>query len=114
MKTTDRRAFLEIGLRGLTALASMPLLGELSGCQQLPSRQTATSTSAPKPGPSSEKLADRITLIGGVPGNVIALTADDGVLLVDSGAADSARAVKASLAGAKVRTLFNTHHHADQ
>ena len=107
MKTTDRRSFLQASLSGLAGLASVPLLGGgLAGCQQTPSRQV--------PGSTSEKLAERVTLISGVPGNVVALTSDDGVLLVDSGAADSARAVKASLAGAKVRTLFNTHYHADQ
>ena len=35
-------------------------------------------------------------------------------MLVDSGSAELARAVQKSLAGAKVRTLFNTHYHADQ
>ena len=116
MKTTDRRSFLQGSLSGLAGLASVPLLaGGLAGCQQTPTRQAAGSTtSARKGAPTSEKLADRITLIAGVPGNVIALASDDGVVLVDSGAADSARAVKASLAGAKVRTLFNTHYHADQ
>jgi cyclase len=63
---------------------------------------------------TSEKLTERVTLISGVPGNVIALTSEEGVLLVDSGAADSARAVKAKLGSAKVRMLFNTHYHADQ
>jgi glyoxylase-like metal-dependent hydrolase (beta-lactamase superfamily II) len=105
MKTTDRRRFLQTGLGGLAGLASVPLLGGLAGCQTVPSRTTA---------PTSEKLADRVTLITGAPGNVIALSSSDGVVLVDSGAADAARAVKASLAGAKVRTLFNTHYHADQ
>jgi cyclase len=110
MKTTDRRCFLQTGLGGIAGLASVPLLGGLAGCQQTPSRQaTARKTAL-----TSEKLADRVTLIAGAPGNVIALASDDGVVLVDGGAADSARAVKASLAGAKVRTLFNTHYHADQ
>ncbi len=36
------------------------------------------------------------------------------VLLVDSGSAALANAVRASLAGASVHTLFNTHYHADQ
>jgi cyclase len=114
MKTTDRRSFLQASLSGLAGLASVPLLGGLAGCQQLPSRQAPGSTSARKTALTSEKLADRVTLITGVPGNVVALSSSDGVVLVDSGAADSARAVKTSLAGAKVRTLFNTHYHADQ
>jgi glyoxylase-like metal-dependent hydrolase (beta-lactamase superfamily II) len=115
MKTTDRRSFLQASLSGLAGLASVPLLGSgLAGCQQTPSRQAPGSASARTIAPASEKLAERITLITGVPGNVVALASADGVVLVDSGAADSARAVKASLVGAKVRTLFNTHYHADQ
>src|SRR5690606_35311721 len=53
-------------------------------------------------------------LITGAPGNVVALAVDDGIVLVDSGAAASARAVQAALSGARVRTLFNTHYHPDQ
>ena len=112
--TTERRGFLQAGLGGFAGLVSVPLVGGLAGCQQLPSRQPPKSTTARTTALSSERLADRVTLITGAPGNVVALAADDGVVLVDSGAADSARAVKASLAGAKVRTLFNTHYHADQ
>src|SRR5262245_41897890 len=98
MKTTDRRGFLQAGVGAL----ALPLLGSLAGCETNP-RKWALST---------EKLTERVTLITGAPGNVIALAANDGVVLVDSGAANSAAAVKASLAGAKVRTLFNTHYHA--
>jgi glyoxylase-like metal-dependent hydrolase (beta-lactamase superfamily II) len=100
MKTTDRRSFLQAGIGALAA----PLLGGLAGC----------ATTARKSALSTAKLTDRVTLITGAPGNVVALTSSDGVVLVDSGAADAARAVKASLGGAKVRTLFNTHYHADQ
>ncbi|MEJ1966706.1 MAG: MBL fold metallo-hydrolase [Gammaproteobacteria bacterium] len=114
MKTTDRRSFLQAGIGGLTGLASLPFIGSLAGCQQTPSRPAAGSTNAGATAVASEKLAERVTLITGVPGNVIALASDDGVLLVDSGAADSARAVKAKLGSAKVRMLFNTHYHADQ
>jgi cyclase len=102
MKTTDRRSVLKAGLGGLAGLA-------LVGCQQLPTQSTGRKTAL-----KTEKLTERVTLISGVPGNVVAMSASDGVVLVDSGAADSARAVKASLAGGKVRTLFNTHYHADQ
>ncbi len=110
MKKTDRRSFLQAGLGAIAGLTSVALAGGLAGCQQPPSRLPTGRTTAP----TSEKLADRITLISGVPGNVVALASDDGVLLIDSGAADAARAVKASLGGAKVHTLFNTHYHADQ
>ena len=102
--TTDRRSFLQASLSGLAVLG-------LAGCQQVP---TSQPTIARKTALSGEKLTDRATLITGVPGNVVALSCGDGVLLVDSGSAASARTVRASLGGARVRTLFNTHHHADQ
>jgi glyoxylase-like metal-dependent hydrolase (beta-lactamase superfamily II) len=118
MKTTDRRSFLQASLGGLAGLASVSLVGGLAGCQQTPSRQapgpTSARTTARAAALSIEKLTDRVTLITGAPGNIVALSSSDGIVLVDSGAADAARAVKASLAGAKVRTLFNTHYHADQ
>ncbi len=48
----------------------------------------------------------------------MALSADDGLVIVDSGPPRSAVEVTASLGsvapGAQVRTLFNTHYHADQ
>jgi cyclase len=108
--TTDRRRFLQAGLGGLAGLTSVPLLGSLAGCQQLPYRPPAgRSTALP-----AEKLTDRVRLIAGVPGNVVALAASDGVVLVDSGSSALATGVRAGLAGARVRTLFNTHYHADQ
>jgi glyoxylase-like metal-dependent hydrolase (beta-lactamase superfamily II) len=61
-----------------------------------------------------QALAGKVSLISGAPGNLVALTASDGVVLVDSGSAELAAAVKATLDGASVRTLFNTHYHADQ
>lgn len=116
--TTNRRSFLKAGASGLAGLASVPLLGGLAGCQQTPSRQSTgqspASATAPKTAVTSEKLADRVTLISGAPGNVVALSSSDGIVLVDSGSAALASAVRKSLAGAKVRTLLNTHYHADQ
>jgi cyclase len=106
MKMTDRRRFLQAGLSGLAGVVSLPLVGGIAGCAQTPSRQTSAV--------ASEKLTERVTLITGAPGNLVALSSTDGVVLVDSGAAGSARAIKAKLAGANVRTLFNTHYHADQ
>jgi len=114
--TTDRRSFLQTSLTGLAALASVPLLGGLEGCQQLPSREQAASgsSSARKAALSTEKLSDRVSLITGAPGNVVALSSEDAVVLVDSGSSALAHAVRESLGGARVRTLFNTHHHAEQ
>ena len=111
MKTTDRRTFLQAGLGGLA------VLGGLAGCAQTPSRPASASgstASASKPVLASEKLTERVTLISGVPGNVLALSSSDGVVLVDSGSAQLASSVRKSLAGAKVSKLINTHYHADQ
>jgi cyclase len=111
MTTTDRRSFLQGSLSGLAGLASVPLLGAgLEGCQQLPTRTAAERTAALP----SAKLTDRISIVSGAPGNVVALSSSDGILLVDSGSAALARGVQASLAGASVRTLINTHYHAEQ
>jgi len=106
MKMTNRRSVLKAGLGGFAGFASVPLLGGLAGCQ-------TTASSGQKIALTSEKLTERVTVIAGAPGNVIALSSTDGVLLVDSGSAAAARAVQKTL-GAKVRTLFNTHYHADQ
>ena len=118
MSAGDRRSFLRASLSGLAVLASVPVLASLEGCQQLPSRQppgaTTVGKTAGKTAPPTEKLADRVTLITGAPGNVLALSSSDGILLVDSGSSASAHAVRASLGGASVHTLFNTHYHADQ
>ncbi len=119
MNKSDRRSFLQTSLTGLAGLASVPLLGGLAGCQQLPSqqpngRQPAGSTRAPQAALSTEKLADRVRLITGAPGNAVALSSSDGIVLVDGGSSALGHAVRASLAGARVRTLFNTHYHAEQ
>ncbi|HTQ99484.1 MAG TPA: MBL fold metallo-hydrolase [Candidatus Acidoferrum sp.] len=96
MKHFDRRSILKAGLGGFAVVAAAPLFAA-----QAPARLT------------SKTLAGKIAVIDGAPGNVIALNASDGILLVDSGAANMAAAVKAALGG-KVKTLFNTHYHADQ
>ena len=119
MKMSDRRSFLQRSLSGLAGLASVPLLGGIAGCQQLPSpqpngRPPPRSTSAHKAALSTEKLTDRVNLITGAPGNLVALSSSDGIVLVDSGSSALAHAVRTSLAGANVRTLFNTHYHAEQ
>ena len=114
MKMTDRRNFLHTTLTGFAGLACAPLLGGLAGCQSVPAHSEAAAATAPGAAVTTEKLADRVSVIGGAPGNVVVLSADDGVLLVDSGSAELSRAVRKSLAGANVHTLFNTHYHADQ
>jgi glyoxylase-like metal-dependent hydrolase (beta-lactamase superfamily II) len=112
MTTTDRRRFLQASLSGLAGVASVPLLSELSGCQQLPSHEPTERTTAASL--SIEKLTERVTVISGAPGNIVALSSSDGVVLVDSGSSALAKAVRANLAGAGVHTLIDTHYHADQ
>jgi cyclase len=109
MTRTDRRSFLRTSLNGLAGLASVPLLGSLGGCQESPARR-ATARAAALP---VQRLADRVSVVTGAPGNLVALSSGDGVLLVDSGSAELAASVRASL-GARVSTLINTHYHEDQ
>ncbi|MGH8148971.1 MAG: MBL fold metallo-hydrolase [Steroidobacteraceae bacterium] len=109
MKTADRRSFLKASLGGLAGLGALPLLGSLGGCETLPARPAQRTTALP-----IEPLTARIRIITGAPGNVVALSSGDDVLLVDSGSYAMARAVQASLGGAHVGTLVNTHYHADQ
>lgn len=105
---TDRRRLLKAGLSGLAGVTTGPLLG-LSGYSRRASAQTRDGGTSP----TVAALTDRITLISGVPGNVLAFAAADGLVLVDSGSMAMAGALQQSLA-APVKTLFNTHYHADQ
>jgi glyoxylase-like metal-dependent hydrolase (beta-lactamase superfamily II) len=101
MTGIDRRSVLKAGLGGLAAAASLPLLAGAARAQS--ARVTA------------QPLSGRVALITGAPGNLVALDGADGIVLVDSGAADLTRAVQSALGrNARVRTLFNTHYHADQ
>jgi glyoxylase-like metal-dependent hydrolase (beta-lactamase superfamily II) len=116
MRATDRRSFLKAGVTGLAGMASVPLLGSLAGCQLIPSRLAGAGTA--RRAISIEPLTERVRLVVGAPGNLVAFGAADGVVLVDSGATDTAAQVRAkvqgSFADAQVRTLINTHHHGDQ
>ena len=117
MMRSDRRRFLQSSVTGLAGLGCLPLLGGLAGCQQTPTRSSAAdapSTSGQGHALSTAKLTDRISVISGAPGNVVVLSASDGLLLVDSGSAAMAKAVRKSLGDGRVRTLINTHYHADQ
>jgi glyoxylase-like metal-dependent hydrolase (beta-lactamase superfamily II) len=97
-------------MSGLAGFGALPLVGALAGCQQSPARPSPARTAAV----STASVAGKVSVIGGVPGNVAVLDTGDGLLLVDSGAENMARAMKSALGGGKVRTLFNTHYHADQ
>ncbi len=67
---------------------------------------------------SATALNDRLLLVSGLGGNVLALRTDEGLLLVDSGAPGATGKLQAELKnfarGAKVHTLINTHSHRDQ
>jgi glyoxylase-like metal-dependent hydrolase (beta-lactamase superfamily II) len=61
-------------------------------------------------------LADRLSLITSGGTNVLALSTPDGLVLVDSGTPDRIGALVAdlkALSGGGVRTVFNTHYHAE-
>lgn len=109
MKTTDRRHILKAGLGGLAGLASVSLLGSLAGCSREEQGSAQEASRLPL-----ESLGDRLQVITGAPGNVLALAVNDGFLLVDSGSAEMAPSVRLSLDGGRVHTLFNTHYHAEQ
>jgi glyoxylase-like metal-dependent hydrolase (beta-lactamase superfamily II) len=57
---------------------------------------------------AQNRLTEKIALMNAGGANVLALTTDDGLVLVDSGAP------KSFDAPAKVQALFNTHYHLDQ
>ena len=124
MKTTDRRYILKTGLKGVAGLASISLLGGLSACSgdeqqaMAPQRESEGASQTPPQREATrlpvESLGQRLRVISAAPGNVLALSTADGVLLVDSGAAENASSVQLSLDGERVHTLFNTHYHAEQ
>jgi cyclase len=113
----DRRNFLKASLGSMAGLSALPLVGGLTGCAHAPVQPAAAGAKAAtprvKPG-AVIKVTDRVKVIANVPGNVVALSTGNGVLLVDSGATEFAGTVQQSLGDAKVQTLFNTHYHADQ
>jgi cyclase len=57
---------------------------------------------------AQSRLTDKIAVMDAAGANVVALSTDEGLVLVDSGAP------KSFAAPSKVQTLFNTHYHADQ
>ena len=77
---------------------------------------TARTLSAQQAG--GARLTDKLSVIDGGGANVVAFSSADGFVLVDGGAPKSGDQVIAALKGlapgAKVQTLFNTHHHTDQ
>jgi glyoxylase-like metal-dependent hydrolase (beta-lactamase superfamily II) len=103
---TDRRRV----LAGLAGLASLPFAGAWADTRHGAAGHSVTASGAP----AVERLTDRISLITGAPGNLVVHSAGDGLVMVDSGSPAQASAVFEKLGGATVRTLINTHYHADQ
>src|SRR5262249_5005 len=70
------------------------------------------------------RLTDKMSVVDGGGSNVLACSTGEGLVLVDGGAPKSGDQVMAALKvlaagaglapGARVQTLFNTHHHTDQ
>jgi cyclase len=99
----NRRAVLRAGVGAAVACS---MAGQAFAAKKNDARVTATA------------LNDRVLLISGLGGNVIALRGDEGLLLVDSGAPGATGKLQSELKnfarGAKVHTLINTHSHPDQ
>jgi cyclase len=67
---------------------------------------------------TASELSDKLLLVSGLGGNVLALKGTEGLLLVDTGAPGTTSKLQAELkkfaGAAKVHTVINTHWDADQ
>jgi glyoxylase-like metal-dependent hydrolase (beta-lactamase superfamily II) len=76
----------------------------------------ASALAAPRP--ATTVLSDKLLLVSGLGGNVLALKGPEGLLLIDSGAPRATSRLQAELKrfarGARVHTIINTHWDADQ
>lgn len=92
-------------LQGAAALAASGLVAPFA-------------SAASKAAANTTQLAAGLHLISGVGANVLVLEAGEGLLLVDSGTASQAAALRAELqklpAKGRVTQLVNTHWHAEQ
>jgi len=107
----DRRSLLQGTVTGLLGLTLGPLARAASAA-------TGTGSTAPSGMARTQRLTETISVVSGVEGNVVALTTPDGLLLVDSGSPGDrdtlARELRQLPGDGHVRTLINTHYHADQ
>ena len=108
MKHFPRRSVLKAGIGGLV------LTGGLTACSRESAETAPQPASLPPTRLPVQELNERVRVISGAPGNVLVLSADQGLALVDSGSAALAASVQLTLDGAAVHTLFNTHYHPDQ
>ena len=88
--------------------------GAIGACAALALARRARAADAIQ----TTRVTDKLALLSGGGGNVLALATADGLAVVDSGAAASSPQLVAALAalpdGTRVHTLFNTHWHLDQ
>jgi glyoxylase-like metal-dependent hydrolase (beta-lactamase superfamily II) len=101
-RSIDRRAVLHGALGACAGLALAPLARRAAGADAI---QTTSVT-------------DKLVVLSGAGGNVLALSTGDGLVVVDSGSAASGARLVAALAslpnGTHTHTLFNTHWHLEQ
>ncbi len=90
-------------------LLKASLLGTLAGQLPLSWQAMAADTAVDR-----LSLADGISLVSGLGGNVLAYAGDQGLLLVDSGAPGQTARLLDILGGDKVSVLFNSHWHQEQ
>ncbi len=86
---SDRRTFLKTSLGGLAGLAPC----RCWAASRLPA-DAVPAPAARAAALATAKVTDRVSVITGAPGNVVVLSSGDGVLLVDSGSAALAPAVR--------------------
>jgi cyclase len=107
----NRRDMLRAGLGAAAGLS-------MFGCASVAPAPGAAKAKSAALKATSMALGERLLLISGLGGNVLALRGDEGLLLVDSGAPDATAALQAELAkfapGAGVTTVINTHWHVAQ
>jgi len=98
----DRRGVLHGALGACLGLALAPL-----------ARRAAAADAI-----QTTRVTDKLVVLSGAGGNVLALSTADGLVVVDSGAAAYGAPLVAALGalpnGAHVHTLFNTHWHLEQ
>jgi cyclase len=104
-----RRQLLRLGFAGATGLAAAALLPSLGLAKSSDSSGAAQILHS--------ALSDSLHLFTGAGGNVVALDAPEGVLLVDGGLEQYSRSLLAQLAAVtgnrRIELLVNTHWHWD-
>jgi len=111
-KTIDRRGALRLALGAAAGVSLAGCAAQGAGV----AGSSAGKAAASKVKVTAVPLTERLLLVSGAGANVLALRGDEGLLLVDSGAAEATGALQAEFrrfAGdAKVTTVINTHWHA--